>query len=59
MEQLVESMSYVITDSMAAADTLKNDMMKRERVMTQVFPELDFALFHCKTKAVNSIVLKR
>lgn len=58
MEQLVESMSYVITDSMAAADTLKNDMMKRERVMTQVFPELDFALFHCKTKAVNSIVFK-
>ena len=43
---------------MAAADALKNDMMKRERVMTQVFPELDFALFHCKTKAVNSIVFK-
>ena len=58
MEQLVERMSYVITDSMAAADTLKNDIMKRERVMTQVFPELDFALFHCKTKAVNSIVFK-
>lgn len=58
MEQLVERMSYVITDSMAAADALKNDIMKRERVMTQVFPELDFALFHCKTKAVNSIVFK-
>ena len=58
MEQLVESMSYVITDSRAAADTLKNDIMKRERVMTQVFPELDFALFHCKTKAVNGIVFK-
>ena len=26
--------------------------------MTQVFPELDFALFHCKTKAVSSIVFK-
>ena len=58
MEQLVESMSYIITDSRAAADTLKNDIMKRERVMTQVFPELDFALFHCKTKAVSSIVFK-
>ncbi len=50
MEQLVESMSYIITDSRAAADTLKNDIMKRERVMTQVFPSLTLHCFIARQK---------
>ena len=56
MEQLVEGVSDKLTGSQAAAETLKNDIMRRERIMTQIFPELEFALFHCKTKSVNNIV---
>ena len=56
MERLIERVLDQLTDSQAAAETLKNDIMRRERVMTQIFPELEFALFHCKTGAVNDIV---
>ena len=56
LEQLIENMSDKLTDSPAAAVTLKNDIMRRERVMTQVFPELGFALFHCKTRSVDNVI---
>lgn len=56
MEQLIGEISEQLTDSQAAATTLKNDIMRRERIMTQIFPELEFALFHCKTRSVNTIV---
>lgn len=56
MEQLIESTAEKLTDSQSAAETLTNDILKRERIMTQVFPELEIALFHCRTRAVEDIV---
>ena len=41
-----------------AADTAKGmtlfeDVMAREKLHSQIFPEAGFALLHCRTKAVN------
>ena len=43
------------TNKETASIILKEDILKRESLMSQVFPELKIALLHCRTKAVDEV----
>ncbi len=53
LESLIRILSTDITDTSKAAAVLTADIMAREQVMSQLFPELGIALFHCRSKAVK------
>ncbi len=48
----------LITDIICKADedpiTVRNDILEREKISSQVFPELKFALLHTKSTGVNT-----
>ena len=46
-------MATDITDTPRAAAVLAADIIAREQVMSQLFPEIGIALFHCRSKAVK------
>lgn len=52
-EEAINLISQEVTENGAAAALLKADLMSREQIMSQVFPDMEFALFHCRTKAVK------
>jgi len=53
IEQIVELFSTNMTDSAAAAAILNSEILAREAIMSQVFPELGIALFHTRSKTVK------
>ena len=53
LESLIKYMAADITDTSKAAAVLSADILAREQVMSQVFPEIGIALFHCRSKAVK------
>ncbi|MBE5826273.1 MAG: transcription antiterminator [Butyrivibrio sp.] len=53
LEALIKYIAADITDTSKAAAVLAADILAREQVMTQVFPEIGIALFHCRSKAVK------
>lgn len=53
LNAFLDEITFKITKGNKSANLLKNDLMEREHIMTQVFPEMEFALFHCKTEAVK------
>lgn len=57
LEMLVRTLAGEMTDSSKAAAVLGADILAREQVMTQLFPELGIALFHCRSKAVKECLI--
>ncbi|MCR5580578.1 MAG: BglG family transcription antiterminator [Pseudobutyrivibrio sp.] len=52
-EELVNSLTSDITESPKAAVILSSEIMAREQVMSQVFPEIGVALLHARSRAVK------
>ncbi|MBP3782192.1 MAG: PTS sugar transporter subunit IIA, partial [Butyrivibrio sp.] len=52
-ESLIRLLAADITDTSKAAAVLTADILAREQVMSQLFPEIGIALFHCRSKAVK------
>ena len=53
LEALIKLIAADITDTPRAAAVLAADIIAREQVMSQLFPEIGIALFHCRSKAVK------
>ncbi len=53
LDSLVKLIATDITDSPRASAVLSADIIAREQVMSQLFPEIGIALFHCRSKAVK------
>ena len=53
LESLIRYIAADVTDSSKAAAVLAADILAREQVMTQIFPEIGIALFHCRSNAVK------
>ncbi len=53
LKTLVEILAADVSDGARAAAVLMADIIAREQVMSQLFPEIGIALFHCRSKAVK------
>lgn len=53
LESLIKLIATDMTDTSRAAAVLSADIIAREQVMSQLFPEIGIALFHCRSKAVR------
>lgn len=53
LEGLIRLLAADITENSRAAAVLSADIIAREQVMSQIFPEIGIALFHCRSKAVK------
>lgn len=53
LEEFLGEASYAVTNHPAGAAVLKTELMAREEIMTQIFKEMGFALFHCRSRAVR------
>ncbi len=53
LESLIRLLATDSTDTAKAAAVLAADITAREQIMTQIFPEIGIALFHCRSKAVK------
>lgn len=56
LDVLLETAAVQITGSARRAALLKADLLAREKIMTQIFAGMEFALFHTRTKAVSDAV---
>ncbi len=54
--ELLQFISMQVTDSLHAAAALRDGIEEREKINSQIFPELGFALLHCRTGAVREPV---
>ncbi len=53
LEDLIKNFSERMTESQKAAAILNSEILARESVMSQVFPEIGIALFHARSRAVK------
>ena len=53
LDDIFTLLAEEVTGSSMSAMVLRADFENREKIMSQLFPELGFALFHCKSRAVN------
>ncbi|MCR5603542.1 MAG: PRD domain-containing protein [Lachnospiraceae bacterium] len=53
LNDLVRILAEDITSSKQGAAVLAADIISRENVMSQLFPEIGIALFHCRSRAVR------
>lgn len=54
--ELLQFMTMQVTDSLHAAAALRDGIESRERLNSQIFPELGIALLHCRSGAVREPV---
>ena len=54
--ELLRVLPMQVTDSLAAAAKVIAAVTERERLNSQIFPELGFCLLHCRTDAVQETV---
>ena len=54
--ELLRVLSMQLTDSLAAAAKVISAVTERERLNSQIFPEMGFCLLHCRTDAVRETV---
>ncbi len=54
---VIRFLAEEVTETSKAAAVLSADLIAREQVMSQLFPELGIALFHCKSRAVTECQL--
>ncbi len=55
--ELVYFLAEQVTESAAAAGLVAGEIEERERLNTQIFPELGICLLHCRTKAVRDAMI--
>ncbi|KIR02968.1 Phosphotransferase system, lactose/cellobiose-specific IIB subunit:PRD [Lachnospiraceae bacterium TWA4] len=53
--ELLTFISKSATNKVPTSVILKEDLLARESLMSQIFPELKIALLHCKTRAVDEV----
>lgn len=53
MEEVLDYFVHIVTETKRSGELLKQDLLLREEVMSQIFPEMEFALFHCKSRAIK------
>ncbi len=53
LDSLLTELTDELTDTKKAAAILRADILAREKLMSQLFPELGIALFHCRSNAVR------
>ena len=51
--ELLQFMTMQVTDSLHAAAALRDGIEERERINSQIFPDLGIALLHCRSGAVT------
>ncbi len=56
-EKLVTLFTTDLTESPRAAAILSSEIMAREQIMSQVFPEIGIALLHARSRAVKECVV--
>lgn len=54
--ELLQFLTMQVTDSLHAAAALRDGIEERERMNSQIFPELGIALLHCRSGAVREPV---
>jgi mannitol operon transcriptional antiterminator len=54
--ELLRVLSMQLTDSLAAAAKVISAVTERERLNSQIFPEMGFCLLHCRTDPVGETV---
>ena len=54
--ELLQFMTMQVTDSLHAAAALRDGIEERERLNSQIFPELGIVLLHCRSGAVREPV---
>ena len=54
--ELLQFLTMQVTDSLHAAAALRDGIEERERLNSQIFPELGIALLHCRSGAVREPV---
>ena len=54
--ELLQFLSMQVTESLHAAAALRDAVEKRERINSQIFPDLGIALLHCRSGAVREPV---
>ena len=54
--ELLQFMTMQVTDSLHAAAALRDGIEERERLNSQIFPDLGIALLHCRSGAVREPV---
>ena len=55
--ELLQFMAMQVTESLHAAAALRDGIEERERLNTQIFPDLGVALLHCRSGAVREPVI--
>ncbi len=54
--ELLQFLTMQVTDSLHAAAALRDGIEERERINSQIFPDLGIALLHCRSGAVREPV---
>jgi mannitol/fructose-specific phosphotransferase system IIA component (Ntr-type) len=54
-QQMLTIISNTATNKATSSIILREDLLARESLMSQIFPELKIALLHCRTKAVDEV----
>lgn len=55
-DELLIFLAGKVTEGPRGAGVVKESVTRREALNSQVFPDMGFALLHCKTKAVREVV---
>lgn len=53
LEKFLAEASLGVTKNPQSGAVLAAEILAREQVMTQIFPEMGFALFHCRSKTIK------
>lgn len=53
LDEMLSILAKHGTESPGNAAVLKAALLEREQIMSQIFPDMGFALFHCRTRAVR------
>lgn len=56
LDEILSILSKKVTEQPMGAAVLKADLLEREQIMSQIFPDMKFALFHCRTRVVQEAV---
>ena len=54
--ELLRVLAMQVTDSLSSASRVISSVTERERLNSQIFPEMNFCLLHCRTDAVQETV---
>ncbi len=53
VHKAIDEISKIVCKEGENSETVANDILNREKISSQIYPELEFALFHAKSKGVK------